>query len=387
MRAPATSAQTHLQRACAAAMLLLSTCAWAQVYTAKVLPKPANALSCGARHASLDELGNVQARCSYKETNLLMYLYYPRPKTLTVAKTVVWRTGGAVQALSGGLGWGFNAAGQVIGVSSTNSPGIHALWKGTTKSMVPNPPGLSGHWRILSGRDKRAISHLGKAVLLAKTGSNGYIDINEPLTLAVVLGGAGQVLPPSPSQCSQQADSLASFTVNDVGQVGSMKLTSDNSDGTVIRYQPCLWTGAQWVVGPHMTSAPWPGDIAYPGLSPYPIDLSEDGTMLVSTPDQQAYLWPYGSNALTPVDGRVRALSANGDWVGGTAWLSKQTDQRATVWRQGTPIDLNTVSTGLPAGMTLHSALAANKRGQILTMSIVAGKSGDEVSLVLLTPR
>jgi hypothetical protein len=89
---------------------------------------------------------------------------------------------------------------------------------------------------------------------------------------------------------------------------------------------------------------------------------------------------------LVPVPIQVRALGANGERLGGAALSNNNPMDRATVWRNGVAVDLNTLTT-LPSGVVLHTAQASNKKGQILATSIPFDGDSTKAKLVLLTPR
>jgi hypothetical protein len=95
------------------------------------------------------------------------------------------------------------------------------------------------------------------------------------------------------------------------------------------------------------------------------------------------------------VDGHARQFDASGNWVGGTLPFGLDfttTDPLATsavIWRQGSPVDLNSLTSGLPSTLIMTGALASNAKGQILAVANnkTGGNVFNKVKLVLLTPR
>jgi hypothetical protein len=395
MQAQRTSPLPLSVKAAALALICLPLMASAQTYTAKVLPTPAGALGCTTQGLSLNDAGDVLGGCYFKNTNVFAWLLAAAIQSgvSSVGKSVVWRANGTVQTLSGGYAYGFNAAGNVLGYNQLT--GGNAIWKGTLKSTWTPPSGLGGKWHMVDSAREHALSRGGKAILIALDDGRSYTVNNTPLTLGTVVGNTSRKLSAPPTECRMSnTDTRKYYAINDAGQVGLLaswleftdELDAYGSNIPADHVQPCLWTGTAWTVGPAVPPAK-----RVPGVTILAQDaqldgMDDSGGMLIHAGDDKAFYWSGADSALVPVPIQVRALGANGERLGGSALSNNNPMDRATVWRNGVAVDLNTLTT-LPSGVVLHTAQASNKKGQILATSIPFDGDSTKAKLVLLTPR
>jgi hypothetical protein len=379
--------------------------AQAQTYTVKVLPKPSGATTCGwSSDASLNDLGDVLARCEYPNFNPLIWLLgslvqqTSAPQIGGVSRSVVWRNSGSVQVLSGGYGIDFfGDKGLIlgIGIAPGTSPS-NATWRGTIKSTWV-APGLGKGWMPPGFLAADAISRGGRAVILHKSPQSGYAFSSSPIELGIGLGSEDKALPAPPAACrmsDERADK--SYQINDAGQLAMVSTwveTEATSNGassqppTTQRIQPCLWDGRSWVEGPSVPTLQLSSPYLRYRISTLLTDAGELRVRMTNVgEDELAYSWKLGGE-LQPSDARVIYAGANGELLGGSDPGENTPVKPAMVWRNGQAIDLNTLANA-PAGTRLTTAISSNTRGQILALISPAGTSRPtDRKLVLLTPK
>lgn len=378
---------------------LLGICAQlaqAQSYTSRELKPPLGASSSGCivwGNQVLSDNGDVIGACQFFEGYYLSDLLAGIPLPYSLYQPVAWRNNGTVQRLSKVArsstgpfsGMGIDAQGRVLAdVSVATVPGDvltpwgrlpteqelgRTLWTGNTRTKWVPPAGFEG-FRMIGWA-----SPAGRTVI---TQSDGLAPL-----LAITQGSTAQNVPAPPL-----ARYVTEAVVNDIGQLAVSIVVGESSYNDESNVEQWFWNGAAWSrmdlpAMPTFRSHWRPRRITANGAV-----LLASSTSFPSATSPARVLWQAGTGA-TEVPGDLNVqegyrgdLANNGDLVGevGVAPAS-----RATLWRNGQAIDLNTMVKP-PSGFTFASALSVNKRGQILLRAVPA-KPSLNARIMLLTPK
>lgn len=374
--------------------LALAGTTQAQQYTLKTLAQPSGRLGdcfLGA-FAALDDQGNVRGRCAYwtggfYATDLPILSWFPSSR----GRLVVWQANGTRTlanypnnaSVSVVLGQGANGLTYARLVKSPEGSftsrvelGVHTFNGSTWAAWVPPSP-LTGTWDIAH------ISSSG-TVLARSTGAD------QPGRLAVIVGTQVRQVPPPPSIA--EGDRLGLGWANAVGQV---VVTTYALDGTKRWY---WWDGQQWAQrtlgglgqGEGFTAAL--NDLNVQGLAL--INALDDPQAETGKTPVRYYRWNPATDQVQAVPTFLRHnpqgfLNDAGQIAGENMPDGSPTDQyfkprRAMVWRNGQPVDLNTLTT-VPSGYLLERPLAQNNKGQILVH--MSSTNGGTWQWGLLTPK
>lgn len=374
-------------------MGLLATQAHAQRYTAKVLTPPSGTLGrCElAVHHPLDANGQVRGTCQFWTGGLYFYNNIPLPDTRT--RVVTWKadnsrtlgpypSGASVWTLWGqgadGLTYADLVATPVRDYTSLKRLGTYTYNGSKWAAWVPPAP-LTGKWELAN------LSPQGSLVLKATEASQAG-------SLAWANGSTVNRLPTLPLLSAGYSAHIA--WPNDKGQVLVRMRAADSQ--APIRW--LWWDGKQWL------------ERQMGGLGSTPVDtpivqgLNNQGQALVLTRDvigadigaspHRYQVWNLASDQLTTLP--TNLIYEGQGHINDTGVVAGENlpadatreayfgPRRATVWHQGQPIDLNTVTTSLPAGAILRRTLGLNAKGQILADM---EKSDGTSAWVVLTPQ
>lgn len=374
------------------ALLLSAGLVHAQRYTAKVLTPPSGTLGgCElAAHHPLDASGQVRGTCTFWTGGLYFYNNIPLPESR--ARVVTWKADGSRTSGPYPTGasvwnlWGQGADGltyaDLVATPVRDYPSLKRLGTYTfngSKWVAWQPPApLAGKWQLAN------MSPQGSLVLKAtEAGQAGQ--------LAWVNGSTVNRLPSVPLASAGYSAHIA--WPNDKGQV-LVRMTSADTQAP-IRW--LWWNGQQWQ------------ERQMAGLGSTPVDtpsvqgLNNQGQALVITRDvigadigaspHRYQLWSLATDQLTTLptnliyEGRGQ-INDTGVVTGENLPADATREayfkpRRATVWRQGQSVDLNTLTT-VPTGGVLRRTLGLNAKGQILAEM---EKTDASTSWVLLTPQ
>jgi hypothetical protein len=380
---------------------LLAGQSQAQTYVATELKKASDqqcAVAFRLNSASfLNAAGDVVGMCDYF-AGYVPGLYVLPLIPSRQYKPVIWRAGGAPQALSVPAKTKFNSwsaaslgltdkgdiyTGSVFrlnwlnGVEGTPVP---IVWKGGKPAFQAAPAGTSGLWTV------DAVSHGGAQVISTTKGA------------VVVVNGREVKLPPLPPRDGVETSFAGIKVINDKGQVATTGATYKLVDNIWVAENMggWFWTGEAWtaIEAPSGTTIKWidainnsgqvTGAVGVPAITPEsPNAYLEQGRgqRIIWSAQTGASILP-GAAALR-ADGRG-AMNEKGQVV--SALEDQQVGSNypsAALWQPGkAAIDLNTITT-LPASVHLWYALSINDKGQILA------QEGDTYKprLFLLNPR
>ncbi len=365
-------------------LLMVTSLAQAQSYTATLLKRPSGADSCsevreGASFLSVN--GDVSTTCT-----MLNVAFLGAP-FLGTSKATVWRAGSATaRTLAGTLTLprtnanGMLSDGTVVGVSyGSGNSAAPSAWKTTTRANYPMPAGYSG-WEI----DRTSPD--GQTVLIRRRNDGSAYGHS----FALIKAGVARAVTPPPAACGSLngGGEHHSWVINNLGHmaIGHSKVirvpnASDDEPGTV-----CIWDGDTWHVSPRTPNFTFPDGTS---ADSYELNLqafSDQGEVLVNRIVK--FTW-HATQGFKQVNARARTFTSTGEIAGGAEPTSTDYREKAVLWRNGQPVQLSEVATA-PAGYQLSTVLATNPRGQVL---VLAQALGDTVAstlksrLVLLTPR
>jgi hypothetical protein len=336
--------------------------------------------------APLDEDGNVHGWCPMWTGGI--YFAYGLPFPDGRGKTVTWKADGSrvlssyPASASVWRAYGRDTAGRLyadlvaIPVRSFNSLkqlGTYVYNGSTWAKWVPPSP-LTGAWQIAQ------VSRSGVMLLAAQ-------DAAQAGALAVVDGSTVTPLPAVPTLL--QGDVLGAKRLAPNGHV-LVQTRSAGAQAAAARW--FWWNGVQW-------QERGAGGARDPAV----LDINASDQAVLTTDetpdiadDRVPYTysrWQVASDTLQALPtwlgyGPQGALNDAGDVVGenlpaGTALSEYFGPRRATIWKGGQAIDLNTVTT-LPSGLVLRRAIAINNKGQIL---VETEGSSSSWSWAVLTPQ
>lgn len=385
-------------RALAPALLTLAL-AWsapadAQRFTMRTLSPPSNVLGqCElAIFAKLDDDGNVHGSCTYWTGGF--YFDSSLPWTIPLPDTrnraLVWKADGSRSTSSYpwlgsadrtlGKGPDGKVLSRVIAIPVRNfndrvQLGVYA-YNGSSWAKWAAPAPLTGSWSI--------VRLSGSGAMLLKSDA-----ADAPGRLAVQRAGSVTTLPPLPLGTDE---TVYTGWANTAGQA----VVTTQRPGVVGRW--FWWNGQSWA------ERTMGGLTLRTGIeAQWLVSLNNKGLALVTTRDDPGadtfrsavryQVWNPATDQLQPLPTRL-SYQPQGDMndagvVAGEN-LPAQADplegfknRRATIWRNGQAVDLNTLVT-LPDGAYLERSLAINNRGQILAVLQSAGTQWD---WVLLTPQ
>lgn len=374
------------------ALLLGTSQAHAQRYTAKVLTPPSGTLGrCElAAHHPLDATGQVRGTCAFWTGGLYFYNGLPLPDSRS--RVVTWKadgsrtsgpypSGASVWTLWGqgadGLTYADLVATPVRDYTSLKRLGTYTFNGSKWAAWVPPAP-LTGKWELAS------LSPQGSLVLRAT-------EANQIGSLAWAKGSTVSRLPTLPLISAGYSAHAA--WPNDQGQV----LVRMRSTDTQAPVRWLWWNGQQWLERQMAGLGSTPVD------TPSVLGMNNQGQALVITRDvigadtgaspHRYQLWNLASDQLTTLpthliyqgQGQINDTGVvTGENLPADATREAYfTPRRATVWRQGQSVDLNTLTT-LPTGGVLRRTLGLNAKGQILAEM---EKTDASTSWVLLTPQ
>lgn len=375
--------RSRLSRALPSALILIAALAThapanAQRYNLRVLTQPSNVQgACEvATLAPLDDAGHVHGTCTYWTGGIYFNpnIAVPVPLLDTRSRSITWKPDGTRSASTyptSGSVWvtlGRAPDGRLLAdvIATPVRPdrgyvslGVQA-YNGSSWSRWTPPAPLTGAWSILQLSESGAL--LMKSADPARAGA-----------LAVQVGTTVRALPPVPLPAT--GEQVTQGWVNTAGQV--IALARRPSGGTPLWF---WWNGSSWLARTIGGVAP------LEGTPVEVIALNNKGTALVSTRDLptadlyqspvQLQLWNPATDLLQPLPTRLSYHPSQGglndagvvaaqNLPAGTAPSAGFAPRRATVWRNGQDVDLNTLVT-LPAGGVLERSVAINARGQIL---------------------
>jgi probable HAF family extracellular repeat protein len=267
----------------------------------------------------------------------------------------------ALSTLPGGIGsvaQGINNAGEVVGTTYTATNSIATVWKGTTPTALSTLPGGTGSvgW---------GINNAGRIV--------GYSHgANQSQSTAVFWNGITPTTLDSPAG-STYSQALG---INQLGQVASYNTG-------IADYFTTLWN-----LGRPTVLNTLPGGI---GSQAYSINdtgtaagvtLAAGGSYVIAT------IWngtkPIALSTLPgKATGYAYSISNKGQVVGFSASPPSNVDEHATLWENGTILDLNQLLDASGNGWTLQVAYGINNVGQIVGAGINPQGQSDAF---LLTP-
>lgn len=330
--------------------------------------------------APLDEDGNVHGLCPMWTGGI--YFAYGLPFADPRGKAVTWKADGTrvlssyPTSASVWRAYGRDTSGRLYAdlvatpVRSYNSLkrlGTYT-YNGSTWAKWTPPSPLTGNWQVAQ------LSRSGVLLLAAQ-------DTAQQGVLAVVKGSAVTRLPPVPTLL--QGDVLGIRRVAANGHVLAQTIPP-GSQTSAIAPRWFWWNGAQWQ---ERSIAGWAprgmSGTSDPGVEA--LDINANDQALVTTNDTPGIIgdtvpytysrWQIATDTLQPLPtllgyGPFGSLNDAGDVVGenlpaGTSLSESFGPRRATIWKGGQAIDLNTVTT-LPSGLVLRRAVAINNKGQIL---------------------
>jgi hypothetical protein len=372
-------------------------------YTATELKPPfgyaANACDHGTGR-SLGPNGDVAGLCTYTAGYATVPdVFGPLPIPYSALRPVVWRAGRSASVLSVPSGVdgksfvGVSGTGRILGTigeivrpnRTVTTPNSLVWWEASGSTRTPFVPG-PGTWSWSN------VNSLGQVAGVVTGQAAG-----EAPRISVFQGNSGTTLPLPPDVAAGSANLSASayatepvVWLNDAGQLALLTLSS----GVAPEAKVWVWSGSAWAALP-----------AVPGgaLTKIVVNgLSAQGQVLLSsggfaTPTRW-HLWTPGgawrtleATSSTDVAWVSGALAANGDLVG-TATFPQSTDlanagrKRASIWRNGQYIDLNSL-VAPPSGFVYTAILNANAKGQLLARMVSTSVSSSRARLWLLTPR
>ncbi len=346
-------------------------------YTAIELKSPLGygAYSCDHFNArSLGDNGDVVSLCSY----VAGYFFAPEfmgivPLPYSAFKPVVWRKGSPklLSLPSGNDGKSFlgvDGQGRVLGnigpISRPNSSTVaissNVWWDGTSRTPWTLPAAAQGvDWTFGN------VTASGKVAALSSGAAGGTPR------LAIIQGSTLQNIPLPPDVVAG-AGTLKQVAMNDKGQLAVLN-TASEAQGIGGSYKAWFWNGSDWTA---ITAAP---------IASYWVSLdnvNNAGQVLLSDRPsyeiQTIYLWSEAAG-LSTIDPRGTPtaygngpdfLADNGDVVGQATFpdapdLPLAGRRRASIWRNGQFIDLNTLVKP-PSGFVYHQVLKVNAKGQLL---------------------
>ncbi len=370
---------TKMIRAATAALTLVGTSlltsqAHAQTYTYRLLSTPLGAHGCIAERfmgQALNDKGEVAGLCSFWSG----YAWGTGGSGLPVLESVygtskpyAWSATGAARALSLPSGVGVDMpnidnAGKVRGSPYQKPGGVPdrsqlLVWNGTQRTQWAAPsPDWSVNW----------VSPDGQLLGLRPDG------------LGIFAGNTLSSTMPLPPVADASRSNVSWAVMNDAGQIAyyfDRLVPDEDSIGQLWTWRNGSWTQ---VLAPAF----------YPAYPQPRLQVNVAGTIMASNSGWSIYT----SRDVTWRDGQLSALplidmphrytamspSSTADVVG---WMqavgSSSSPSRATLWRNGVAIDLNT-RVKLPSGLVLTEALDINQRGQILVRTTS--------QLAVLTPK
>lgn len=378
-----------------AAVMAWTSPAEAQRFTMRTLSSPSNVLGpCElAIFAKLDDAGHVHGSCTYWTGGFYYESSLPWPSLLpdTRDRAIVWNpngtrstssypSSGSVDATLG-RGPDGKVLARVIALPvrrfNDRVPlGVYA-YNGTSWAKWAPPAPLTGSWSIAR------ISGSGTLLLRADAA-------DARARLAVVRAGGGVIaLPPLPLL---DGEDIYTGWANTAGQV----VATTQRPGALGRW--FWWNGQTW------QERTMSGLTLRGGIQPqWLLSLNNQGLALVSTrddPSADTFRSPMHYQVWNPATDQLQMLPTRlsyqpqgemndaGVVVGEN--LPPEADplegfknRRATIWRNGQAIDLNTLVT-LPAGGVLERSLSINNQGQILAHLRL---SNTKWEWVVLTPQ
>ncbi len=174
--------------------------------------------------------------------------------------------------------------------------------------------------------------------------------------------------------------------VTDLGPMpdGDAAPTAVNTRGDIVGFASTVDQDDNLVYTPHMWRAKTDTLEPLSGLTGIPHDIADDGTVVGTTSENQAFVYKDGSSAFLPTaddltGAQAHAIAPDGTIVGAVG--DGFADSRAAIWVNGELAELNDL---IPhdSGWWLHTAIGINANGQIIGMGYLA----DERLAYLITP-